>query len=131
IRGHLRQLARRGTPADVLINLTNDGWFWGSGMLDLQLRGGIFRAVENHKPLLVAAKTGISAHIDGDGVVQQRGPRREHKVLIARVQADGRTSPYATLADWPAWLCAACCIGLAAVGRRSKTTASPSGRGSG
>ena len=30
IRGQLRELARRGTPADVLVNVTNDGWFWGT-----------------------------------------------------------------------------------------------------
>ncbi len=118
IRGQLRQLARRGTPADGLINLTNDGWFWGSGMLDLHFRCGIFRAVENRVPLLVVANTGISAFVDGNGTVRERGPRRQPKVLLAEVQADGRTSPYQTLGDWPAWLCAAFCVALVLLGLR-------------
>jgi apolipoprotein N-acyltransferase len=118
IRGQLRQLARRGTPADVLINLTNDGWFWGSGMLDLHFRCGVFRAVENRTPLLVVANTGISAFVDGNGLVRERGPRRQPKVLLAEVQADGRASPYHTLGDWPAWICAAACVGLALAGFR-------------
>jgi apolipoprotein N-acyltransferase len=118
IRRQLRQLARRGTPADVLINLTNDGWFWGSGMLDLHFRCGIFRAVENRTPLLVVANTGISAFVDGNGAVRERGPRRHPKVLLVAVQADGRASPYQSLGDWPAWICAAGGIGLAFVGFR-------------
>lgn len=123
IRGQLRELAHRGTPADVLINLTNDGWFWGSGMLDLHFRCGIFRAVENRKPLLVVANTGISAFADGNGVVRERGPRRQPKTLLAEVHADGRISPYETLGDWPAGLCAAACVGLAMMGfRRSPAT---------
>jgi apolipoprotein N-acyltransferase len=118
IRGQLRELTRRGTPADVLINLTNDGWFWGSGMLDLHFRCGIFRAVENRKPLLIVANTGISAFVDGSGIVRQRGPRRQAKALLAEVQADGRPAPYQAVGDWPAWLCAAACIGLAVLGAR-------------
>jgi probable HAF family extracellular repeat protein len=42
IRGQLAELRRRGTPADVLVNVTNDGWFWGSGMLDLGTLGGSY-----------------------------------------------------------------------------------------
>jgi apolipoprotein N-acyltransferase len=116
IRGQLRQLARRGTPADVLINVTNDGWFWGTGILDLHFRCGVFRAVENRKPLLVVANTGISTWVDGSGVIRQRESRRQRQVLVAEVQADGRTSPHAIVGDWPAWLCAIGCIGLAIAG---------------
>jgi apolipoprotein N-acyltransferase len=120
IRNQLRELARRGTPADVLVNVTNDGWFWGTGILDLHFRCGVFRAVENRKPLLVAANTGISAWIDGNGVIRGRGPRRQPQVVFAQVQADGRASPYHTLGDYPVHLCAAACLGLAAWGLRKR-----------
>jgi apolipoprotein N-acyltransferase len=120
IRGQLAQLARQGTPADALVNVTNDGWFWGTGMLDLHFRCGVFRAVENRKPVLVVANTGISTFVDGSGVIRQRGPRRQPRVLLAEVQADGRASPYQTLGDWPAWLCAAACLGLAVFGLRKR-----------
>jgi apolipoprotein N-acyltransferase len=122
IRGQVTELTRRGTPPDVLVNLTNDGWFWGSGMLDQHLRCNLFRAVENRRPLVVAANTGISASIDGNGVIRDRGEKRELKVIISEVHADGRTSPYHWLGDWPAMLCALACVGLVAVGWFGKRT---------
>jgi apolipoprotein N-acyltransferase len=123
VRGQLAQLARQGTPADCLVNVTNDGWFWGTGMLDLHFRCGVFRAVENRRPILVVANTGISTFVDGNGVIKLRGPRRQPQSLVAEVHADGRFSPYSLIGDWPAWICAAGCIGLAWVGmRREKAT---------
>jgi apolipoprotein N-acyltransferase len=116
IRGHMRTLASRGTPADCLVNITNDGWFWGSAILDHHLRCGLFRAVENRKPFLIAANTGISASIDGNGVIQVSAPRRTAQVLMADVKADGRLSPYQVFGDFPAWLLAAFCGWLAAMG---------------
>ncbi len=123
IRGQVSELARKQTPADVLINVTNDGWFWGTGMLDLHFRCGVFRAVENRKPLLTAANTGISAVVDGNGKILQRGPRRQAQVLIAEVRADGRQAPYAWVGDWPAWICAGLCLGLGWVGYRGRNAA--------
>ena len=78
IRRQVKDLTDRGEEPDVLVNLTNDGWFWGSSELDMHLVCGVFRAVECRKPLLVAANTGISAHIDADGRILVRGPRRQH-----------------------------------------------------
>ena len=78
IRWQINSLKAEGAEPDVLVNLTNDGWFWGSSELDMHLACGVFRAVECRKPLLIAANTGISAWIDGDGRVLARGPRR-HK----------------------------------------------------
>jgi len=116
IRGQLRALDSRGTPADCLVNITNDGWFWGSAILDHHLRCGLFRAVENRKPLLIAANTGISAWIDGSGIVRASAVRRTPQVLLADVKADGRRCPYQAIGDLPAWLLSAFCLWLAVVG---------------
>lgn len=105
IRSQVLELTREGTPPDVLVNLTNDGWFHGSSILDLHLKCGIFRAIENRRPLLIAANTGISAHIDGSGRVLVCGPKRQPQILVAKVHPDGRTPPYHTLGDLPAWTC--------------------------
>ncbi len=59
-----------------LLNLTNDGWFHGSSELDQHLITASFRAVECRMPMVRAVNTGISAVIDGDGVI------REPEVLI-------------------------------------------------
>ncbi len=58
-----------GPLVDVLVNLTNDGWFHGSSELDQHLITSAFRAVECRTPLVRAVNTGISAFIDGDGVI--------------------------------------------------------------
>jgi apolipoprotein N-acyltransferase len=102
------------------VNVTNDGWFWGTGMLDLHFRCGVFRAVENRKPLLVVANTGISTFVDGNGVIRQRGARRQPQVLVAEVRADGRRSAYLAVGDLPAWGCMAACMGLALAGMRRR-----------
>jgi apolipoprotein N-acyltransferase len=124
IRGHVLELSRKQQPADVLLNVTNDGWFWGSAILDLHFRCAIFRAVENRKPMLVAANTGVSGWIDGNGLARERGERRRAEVLIAKVAPDGRWSPYLLVGDWPATLCALFCLVLAGRGRFQSASAS-------
>lgn len=116
VRRQVEELCRQGAEPDVLLNLTNDGWFWGSSELDMHLACNVFRAVECRKPHLVAANTGISAWIDGSGRILARGPRRATAVLMADVQLDGRGSPYLWWGDAPAALCLCCCAVLALVG---------------
>ncbi len=103
---------------DVLVNLTNDGWFWGSSELDLHLICGVFRAVECRRPFIIAANTGFSASIDGDGRILAQGPRRDKQVVLAEVRRDGRSSWYLAHGDWPAGICLAACVVLAAIAIR-------------
>ena len=123
IRDQIVQLGRQGQPPDVLVNVTNDGWFWGSAILELHFRCSIFRAIENRKPMIIAANTGISAWIDGSGRVLARGPRRDRQVLVADVTPDGRASPYHWIGDWPANLCGLACLVLAAIGWHTRRRA--------
>ena len=117
IRGQVNALAAEGQEPDVLVNLTNDGWFWGSSELDLHLMCGVFRAVECRKPLLIAANTGFSAWIDSDGRIEQQGPRRAKGVIIAEPRLDRyRRSWYLEHGDWFAGVCLAACVLFAAVG---------------
>ncbi len=105
IRWHVAELDRRGERPDVLVNLTNDGWFWGSSILDMQLNCAVLRAVEMRRPFLVAANTGFSAWIDGNGTVRAKGPRHAKDTLLAEVVPDGRTSWYEKWGDVPLSLC--------------------------
>ncbi len=116
IRGQINALAARDEEPNVLVNLTNDGWFWGSSELDMHLACGVFRAVECRKPLLIAANTGFSAWIDGDGCILRQGKRRAEDSLLAEVRLDQRTSWYLVHGDWLAGLCLAACMVLAIVG---------------
>ena len=87
----------------------NDGWFWGSSILDLHLLCSTFRAIENRLPLLIAANTGISAWIDQDGRIVKKGPKRspenrENSVIVAHLnKADRKPSWYQWWGDWP-WI---------------------------
>src|SRR5206468_11417560 len=53
--------------ADILVNLTNDGWFGRSPAPFQHLAMSVFRAVENRTYLVRAANTGISAIVAPDG----------------------------------------------------------------
>jgi apolipoprotein N-acyltransferase len=88
-----------GCDPQVLVNLTNDGWFWGSAELDIHLICGVFRAVECRKPLLVAANTGFSAWISSNGQIVKQAKRRAEDVIIAKPQIDHRHSFYLSYGD--------------------------------
>ncbi len=120
VRNQVASLRKAGREPDVLVNLTNDGWFWGSSELDLHLMCGVMRAVECRKPFLIAANTGFSAWIDADGRILAQGPRRDQGVIVADVRLDDRKSRYVNWGDWPAGLCLACCLVFAGVGWRER-----------
>ena len=105
IRDLVHSLSANGRRPDVIVNLTNDGWFWGSSELDMHLAAAIFRAVEVRTPLVIAANTGFSAAIDGSGRLLDRGPRRQTATLRAAVRRDGRSSPWLAWGSLPVWLC--------------------------
>jgi len=120
IRQQVNALAQEGREPDVLVNLTNDGWFWGSSELDMHLICGVFRAVECRKPLLIAANTGFSAWIDAGGRIRAQGPRRQTGLIVAQVRADPRRSWYLYYGDWPAGICLVACGALAVAGAVGK-----------
>ena len=67
IRNQLAALRQEGQEPQILVNVTNDGWFWGSSELEQHLACGVYRTVECRRPMVIAANTGISAWIDADG----------------------------------------------------------------
>lgn len=100
---------------DVLLNLSNDGWFHGSSELDQHLITAAFRCVECRVPMVRAVNTGISAVIDGDGAIRARavnektGKSKETEAyLVESVPLDPRNSYYVRYGDW----FAATCLGL-------------------
>ena len=65
-------IARRftGEGADVLINISNDGYLGPTAVMRQHLANAVFRAVENGRPLLRVTNTGITAFITSAGDVQ-------------------------------------------------------------
>ena len=92
--------------AQVLVNLTNDGWYkdtWGPHQ---HFYVNVFRAVENRLPVLRSANTGISGVIDPYGRVLARLDLGETGVLSAQIPIDvfPAGSFYARHGDWFGWL---------------------------
>ncbi len=57
-----RHFARAG--ADFFVNMTNDAWFRDTKAPFLHLQAAVFGCVENHRSLVRAANTGVSALVD-------------------------------------------------------------------
>lgn len=109
MRSHVQKLIRSGSSPDVLINISNDGWFRGSSILDHHFNSAILTAVENRMPLLVTSNTGITAWVDGDGRVVKRLPKMEAGWIVAEPIPDGRVGWWAWWGDMPV-------RGIAAIG---------------
>ncbi|MEP6912947.1 MAG: apolipoprotein N-acyltransferase [bacterium] len=64
-------IARRltGAGADVLINISNDGYLGPTAVMRQHLANAIFRAVENGRPVVRVTNTGITALITSSGEV--------------------------------------------------------------
>jgi apolipoprotein N-acyltransferase len=129
IRHQVREvIGRTSLPPDILVNLTNDSWFWGSSELDMHLASGVFRAVEMRTPLVIAANRGLSAYVDASGRVVAVTERDRADVLVVDVILPQRESPYPSIyALWGDWLpmgCLVCCGCFIMVGWRRRGTRS-------
>ncbi len=56
--------------ADVLVNISNDGYLGPTPVMRQHLANAIFRAVENNRPVMRVTNTGITALIDAHGKVE-------------------------------------------------------------
>jgi apolipoprotein N-acyltransferase len=102
--GEVRQFADQG--AQVLVNLSNDGWYGDSGAYAQHLNQTRMRAIENDRWLLSATNTGVTASIDPYGRIVAQLPRKERDALIAPYALTSVTTFYTRYGDWFAWLCA-------------------------
>jgi len=76
-----RQFARNG--AQFLVNVTNDGWFGISSAPYQHMSMSVFRAVENHIPVIFNANTGVSCFIDRYGRISNRISKDDDDIFIA------------------------------------------------
>ena len=115
-------IARRFTNdgADVLINISNDGYLGPTPVMKQHLANAVFRAVENDRPLLRVTNTGISSYITPRGEVRDATEGYQTAVRTWRVgqTSQGKTF-YTRFGDVFVGLCAALSI-LFLVGTISK-----------
>ncbi len=101
----LGDLCRRfvGNGAQLLINLTNDGWFLKSAAAEQQFHHALFRAIENRRPLLRCANTGITGSVDAFGRTERWAPPFTEAV-VAREIAVPRNPGYTFYTRFGDWL---------------------------
>jgi apolipoprotein N-acyltransferase len=104
--------------ANLLVNVTNDGWFLRSAGSQQHLDNAIFRCVETRRPMVRAANTGLTCFVNEFGrvtqtLVDESGNQFTDGVLTGDVMVptQGTLTFYAQHGE----LFAQCCAGISLV----------------
>ncbi len=99
----VRQFARLG--AEVLVNISDDGWYGDTSAPWQHLNMARMRAIENRRWLLRDTNNGVTAVIDPYGRVRQSIPRHQTDALPAEFGFRDDITFYTAHGDVFAWLC--------------------------
>jgi len=113
----VRQFAQLG--AEVLVNISDDGWYGDTSAPWQHLNMARMRAIENRRWILRATNNGITAAIDPYGRVRQSIPRHQADALPAGYGFRDDVTFYSANGDVFAWVCAILALGIAAWAFRS------------
>jgi apolipoprotein N-acyltransferase len=94
--------------SQLLMNLTNDGWFARSAAAEQHLANAIFRAVENRRPLIRCTNTGMTCSVSPMGRVDSWIVPFSQGLAVREVSSLKAPSltVYSRWGDWWAWTCA-------------------------
>ncbi len=115
---HVRQFVHNG--AQLLINVSNDGWFGRSAAPAQHLAQARVRAVENRRWLLRDTNNGFTASIDPYGRIAATMPTDIRGELDAPYAFRSDLTLYTRWGDWVAWLSilmTALCLAVAPLAR--------------
>ena len=94
-------LARNAVNSDLLLTISNDGWF-GDSVGPLQhLQIARMRALETGRYMIRGTNNGVTAIIDNKGQITARIPQFERAVLTGEVFKASGSTPYMVAASWP------------------------------
>jgi len=91
--------------ADVLVNISDDGWYGNTSAAWEHLNMVRMRAIENHRWVLRATNTGVTAAIDPYGRVVKAALRNQRTSLRVGFDYEHDITFYAAHGDWFAYLC--------------------------
>ncbi len=100
----VRRFAAAG--AEVLVNISNDGWYGRTPAREQHLKIARMRAVENRRWLLRATNNGITAAIDPAGRLVRRLPSYTEAGIAVTFSFRRDLTPYARYGDWFVIACA-------------------------
>jgi apolipoprotein N-acyltransferase len=118
----IRHLTQEG--ADVLINISNDGWYGNTSAAWQHLNMVRMRAIENHRWILRATNTGVTAAINPSGRVTAAAPRHRRTSIQVHFAYEQYLTFYARYGDLFAYACAFITTIAFAFGLRSLSSAS-------
>jgi len=119
----VRHFAANG--AEVLVNISDDGWYGDTSAPWQHLNMARMRAIENRRWLLRDTNNGVTAAIDPYGRVRQSIARHQADALPAQYGFRSDITFYSAHGDVFAWCCAILCLGVLAwcVNRIQRTAA--------
>ncbi len=91
--------------AQLLINISNDGWFGRSAAPAQHLMMARVRAVENRRWLLRDTNNGFTVSVDPYGRIVSEIPTDVRTELSAPYDFRQGLTPYVRFGDWFPWLC--------------------------
>ncbi len=95
--GLVRKFFTKG--GDFIVTITNDAWFGRTPGPYQHFSMAVFRAIENRKPVVRAANTGISGFIDSSGRILGKTGLFTRTYLVSSVKTDRTLSPYTKYGD--------------------------------
>jgi apolipoprotein N-acyltransferase len=113
----VRQFTRMG--AEVLVNLSDDGWYGDTSAPWQHLNMARMRAIENHRWILRDTNNGTTASIDPYGTVRQSIPRHRVDALPAEFGYESDLTWYTEHGDVFAQVCAILSLALVVWSARS------------
>jgi apolipoprotein N-acyltransferase len=114
----VRQFSQLG--AEVLVNISDDGWYGDTSAPWQHLNMARMRAIENRRWILRDTNNGVTAAIDPYGRVRQSIPRHQADALPAAYGFRDDLTFYTAHGDVFAWACAILALGV--VGRAARTS---------
>jgi apolipoprotein N-acyltransferase len=108
----VRQFARLG--AEVLVNISDDGWYGDTSAPWQHLNMARMRAIENRRWILRDTNNGVTAAIDPYGRVRQSIPRHQQDALPAGYGFRDDVTFYTAHGDVFGFLCAILGLGIVA-----------------
>ncbi|MBN2169937.1 MAG: apolipoprotein N-acyltransferase, partial [Candidatus Krumholzibacteriota bacterium] len=94
----VREAAAGG--AELLVNITNDGWFGHPVAMELHAALSPMRAAENGLPVVRCGNSGVTALYDARGSVRGRLPTNAPDLLVGSLRLPARASFYARHGGW-------------------------------
>lgn len=118
----------------MIVNVTNDGWFGKSKAAEQHMANAKFRAIELRRPMVRCANTGVSCIIDVAGGVVDPVTKKQQVLTdengsiftdgsmfgYVRVPMNPRWTLYALAGDWFVILCAILAMVMIVIGKFKK-----------